>query len=514
MASWGGLILCGAYILGLLITGLTKVQWLGYLSLGGGGLLCAGCIAGGVVPRFWRGGPSPRQWCAAGIVAMIAASYCLKMAPEAAPNDVSRLVSPHEQRVVGEVIGLAQTNRQGKGQFYLRARSIRSSDSQQELLSPRTVSGKLYVTAPLSASQKLFPGEVVELSGELYEVQRASQQRDKGSFGDYLARQDCFAGFRAHWIEFLPGQAPPRWALWRVRARIVQAQERWLGEPAGSLLSAMTLGRQAVDLPTEIKDSFIAAGLAHTLAASGFHVSLMLGLVLGMLRSRSPKAQAIMGGIALILYVSLTGLQPSVVRAAVMGAGALVGLAFQRQMKPLGCLLVAVTLILLCNPQWIWDVGFQLSAFATLGLMVMVPGIMRWLDWLPTNIATLLAVPLAAYLWTVPLQLHYFEVLPTYSILLNALVTPLVVLVSTGGFVSAIAALIWPVVGSAIAANLYYPIHLLIWLADASTQLPAHALPVTAFGVWQVIASYTVYIIIGLWLWRRQVRHTQLLTAD
>ena len=91
--------------------------------------------------------------------------------------------------------------------------------------------------------------------------------------------------------------------LWQLRQRIVDAHQRWLGEPKGPVVSAMTLGRRAVNLPYEIQDAFIEAGLAHTLAASGFHVSLVLGLVLALLKSRLPKTQAIAGAIALLILL-------------------------------------------------------------------------------------------------------------------------------------------------------------------------------------------------------------------
>lgn len=510
MTPWGLLIISWAYLAGLLSTGITDLTVFGGISVAGCGLLIAGITLGMAVPRYWRLGPTAKQWGIAGLIGLLGASYCIWTAPQPASEDVSHFASQQEQSVIGQVLQMPQATRQAKERFFFQAQYVQEMGGKHGFEAPRTVSGKLYVTAELLPdSEKLYPGQLVELKGKIDEVEN-SRDPDKSSFGDYLAQQGCFAEFRTREVVvLLPDQAPPRWAMWQLRQRIVNAQGRWLKEPngqetAGKLLSAMTLGRRAVDLPYDIKDSFIQAGLAHTLAASGFHVSLILGLVLSVLRSRRPQTQAIAGFISLAIYVGLTGLQPSVVRASVMGAGALTGLALQRKVKPLGCLLMAANLILLCNPQWIWDVGFQLSATATLGLILTVPKLMTWLDWLPVNVATVLAVPMAAYFWTIPLQLHYFEVLPSYSILLNMMATPLVVLISMGGFVSAIAAIIWPVGGSAIAANLYYPIHLLIWLVERFNQLPGNSVAVGGFKAAHVVASYCVYAAICIWLWQRQ----------
>ncbi|MEO0885616.1 MAG: ComEC/Rec2 family competence protein [Cyanobacteria bacterium J06634_6] len=502
MTPWGTLVIIGAYLLGLLATGTTEVRLMGQVSVIGIWILVLGIACSAFVPRVWRMGPTRRQWWIAGLVGMLAASYCIARAPLASQNDVSLFASRQKVHVIGNVLEVPQTSRSNKGRFFFQAQSVRGMGNRSSIEAPRTVSGKLYVTAPLSPSKRLYPGELVELQGEIYTIEKGKGKAQAG-FGEYLARKGCFAGLRANWIEFLPDQKPPKWALWKLRRRIVTAQDRWLGEPAGNLLSAMTLGRKAVDLPYGVRDSFIDAGLAHTLAASGFHVSLILALVMGVLRTQLPKTKAIAGGSVLILYIGLTGLQPSVVRAALMGTGALLGLAMGRKVSPLGGLLVAATAILLVNPQWIWDVGFQLSVVATLGLVLTVPRLMRFLDWMPTTVATLFAVPIAAYLWTIPLQLLYFQRLPLYSILLNGLATPLVIVISLGGFISAIAAVIWPIFGSAIATNLYYPIHGLIWLVEQFNRLPGSSLEFTGVQGWHVVLSYCMYAGVCLWLWQK-----------
>lgn len=499
MTPWVLLIFSWAYLLGLLATGLTNSVVLGCVSLSGVFVLFLCSIAGILIPRYWRMGPTRQQWWVAGSISLIGASYCLLRTPIPSANDVSLFASSDVQYVVGRVVAMPQRTRYNKGRFFFEAQSIRG----EGIAVPKKVNGKLYVTAPLWPSERLFPGQRVELQGSVQKIE-PRREADESSFGDYLAKQGCFAKFQTSWVEFLPGQEPPRFALWRLRQRIVEAQKRWLPEPTGNLLSAMTLGRRAVNLPYDVRDNFIAAGLAHTLAASGFHVSLILGLVLGVFKKRSPRAQAIAGGLTLLIYVGLTGLQPSVVRASVMGLGALIGLAAGRKVQPVGCLLVAANVILLVNPQWIWDVGFQLSAMATLGLIVTVPWLVRQLEFMPTTIASVLAVPIAAFVWTIPLQLYYFEVVPPYSVLLNGLATPLVILISVGGFVSAAASIVWPLLGSLFSAPFRYPIQLLIWLVEKFNQLPGSSWEIAGVEAWAVVVAYAMFAVICVWIWRSQ----------
>ena len=501
MRSWGTPLFISAYLIGLLSTGISEARLFGLVAAAGLAVLLGCAVIGAIAPRFWKIGPTASQWLAAGAIALLASSYCVWRSPQPALNDISHFASSEKQQVLGRVLQRPQTAKYNKAKFFVEVQSV-SGEKIRGISIPKTASGKLYVTAALEPSKRLYPGEMVKLKGKVERAEKEAEERS--GFGDYLARQGCFAQFKTYWIEFLPGQKPPRWALWKLRERIVLAQDKWLGSPAGNLLSAMTLGRKAVDLPADVKDSFVEAGMAHTLAASGFHVSLILTLVLSTLKNLQPRTRAIAGFLCLTLYVGLTGLQPSVVRASVMGVGALLGLATERKVDPRRGLFLAVTLILLWNPQWIWDVGFQLSAFATLGLILTVPLLLKAMDFLPKGIAAPLAIPIAAYMWTIPLQLHYFDSVPIYSILLNAIATPLVVVISVGGFVSGAAAMVWPMLGSAIATNFYYPIHLLIWIVDKFNQLPNSSIKVEGIETWRVIALYGLYAVVYFFIQQRQ----------
>ena len=501
MRSWGTPLFVSAYLIGLLSTGISEARLFGLIAVVGLVLFLVCAAVSAIAPRFWRMGPTASQWLAAGAIVLLASSYCVWRSPQPTVNDVSHFASSEKQHILGRVLQRPQTAKYNKAKFFVEVQSV-SGEKINGISIPKTASGKLYVTAALEPSKRLYPGEMVELRGKVERTEREAEE--KSGFGDYLARQGCFAQFKTYWIEFLPDQEPPRWALWKLRERIVLAQDKWLGSPAGNLLSAMTLGRRAVDLPADVKDSFVKAGMAHTLAASGFHVSLILTLVLSMLKNLQPRTRAIAGFLSLALYVGLTGLQPSVVRASVMGVGALLGLATERKVDPRRGLFLAVTLILLWNPQWIWDVGFQLSAFATLGLILTVPLLLKAMDFLPKGIAAPLAIPIAAYVWTIPLQLHYFDSVPVYSILLNAIATPLVVVISVGGFASGAAAMVWPTLGSAIATNFYYPIHLLIWTVDKFNQLPNSSIEVEGIGAWPVVALYGLYAAVYFFIQQRQ----------
>lgn len=509
MTPTGSVILCLAYILGLLSTvlmspGADRRLFL-LLALGLGAL---GVGAAVIIPRFWRTGPKPKLWLIAALLLFLAPLYFQLTVPQPAKSDISQFVAAQtsgkaQEQVVtvrGKVTSTPRLTRSKRAQFWLNATQLNEvAGGEKPARVGQSVTGKLYVTVPLLQATGLNPGQEIDVTGSLYKP-KPSTNPGGFDFQAYLAQEGAFAGLTGRNVSLPDEQAGLRWGWWAIRQRIIRSQARWLGIPEGPFVSAMVLGSQTVNLylSATIRDQFARIGLAHALAASGFQISLILTMVLGLTQRLSARAQFSYGLLALLIFLGLAGPQPPVLRAVVMGIAALTALVVQRKIKPLGSLLVAATLLLLINPLWIQDLSFQLSFLATLGLLVTVPALMKRLDWLPTVLAAAIAVPIAASVWTLPLQLYAFNVVSPYSILVNVITTPIVTIISIGGFISAIAALIWPLAGSALAWLLYYPTHGLIGLVEFFGQLPGNSVAVGTLSVWQLIVFYGL---IGL-VWR------------
>ncbi|MEO1429900.1 MAG: ComEC/Rec2 family competence protein [Cyanobacteria bacterium J06633_8] len=509
MIQTPGLIICLGYIVGLL---LSANPW--------GGLLIFSLSAIGAVilqrrrivskklalqktkPQIakktgynLRSTPHPRILIIAGSIGLLATFYVHMRIPQPEAKDISNFIpvgnSKNQEQLVivrGDVISTPRLTRSGKGQFWLKPTQLSEvTNKQGEEGANKGVSGKLYVTVPILKSTGLHPNQQVEVTGVLYKPKSALNP-GAFDFKKYLEKQGTFAGLNGRQLKDFDEE--DEWGWWKLRRQIIKSQVSWLGVPEGPLVSAMVLGSKAVDLPYQTRDLFVQAGLAHSIAASGFHVSLILGLVLGFTKRFTRKTQFICGCLALTLFLGLTGFQPSVLRATIMGFAALIGIGLKRKVKQLGSLTIAATILLIFNPLWIWDLGFQLSFLATFGLIVTVPAITKRLLWLPPTIASLIAVPLAATIWTLPLQLYMFSVVPPYGILLNIIVTPLISLICIGGIFSAVAALALPFAGSVLASTLHYPTDLLIKIVEFFSNLPGNSVAVGKITIWQLIIIY------------------------
>ncbi|MCU0523896.1 MAG: ComEC/Rec2 family competence protein [Elainella sp. Prado103] len=379
-----------------------------------------------------------------------------------------------------------------------------SERTLERIKTQQSVNGNVYVTIPPIAGEQLYPGLRVSITGSLYQPQPAANPGGF-NFAQYLQQRGIFTGLIGDSLVYPADRKPAPPLFWAIRQRITQIQERGLSNPEAALVSAMVMGKAAVDVPYPIQDQFKQTGLAHALAASGTQVSLLLGVVLALTARCSNSLRVGIGLGTLILYLGLTGAEASILRAGIMGGATLFALWFDRQIKPVGLLLVAATLLLLWNPLWIWDLGLQLSFLATLGLLITLPHLSRWLDWLPTPIATLFAVPIAATIWTLPILLAGFGVLSPYSILVNVIVSPFITIVSIGGMISAVAAFVHPYLGSSLAGLLYFPAHFLLQVAAIASHLPGNLFAVGTLQIWQTLLLYSLILL--LWRWDRLHRY-------
>jgi competence protein ComEC len=492
MNRQGWAILCIAYILGLSSTGVFGSPWQRVTLIQGLGLAIAWVILGGILGtiarRFGRRLPRIPIWIAAGIIAGLAIAHFQLRLPQPAANDISSLQNTRGEITIAGIIRDRPS--------YNRAENLRFILAVQKVDENTDISGKLYVTIPPPQNLELVPQQTVTIKGRLYEPQTA---KNPGAFDfkAYLAPKGVFAGLSGELIAVSPES---NWGWWKLRKRIIRIHHQGLSEPLGSLVSSMVMGRRAIDLPFEIQDLFIQAGLAHILAASGFHVSLLLGGVLALTRTLEDKYRLAIGVIILLAYMGLTGLQPSILRAVLMGIAVLFAMTIESKVKPLGALLLVATLLLLFNPLWIWNLSFQLSFAATLGLVISIPAIRQRLDWLPPTIATVIAIPVAATIWTLPLVSYYFSSLATYGILVNIFTTHLGSLIILGGMVSAGVGLIFPWGGIAIASLLFYPTLFLVNIVRFFVNLPNSYQAAGNLNILQVLAIYA--IILGICWWK------------
>ncbi len=204
---------------------------------------------------------------------------------------------------------------------------------------------------------------------------------------------------------------------------------------------ALTLGLRE-KLGDEIKQSYRVSGAVHILAISGLHVGILYVVLFYSLsflkNTRYGKIVMVLVILcALWFFALLTGLSPSVLRASTMFSFVLIGQSLRRYSNVYNSLAISAFILLFINPSLIFNVGFQLSYCAVLGIVILQPrlhNLMRSRFWLVDKISGLVAVSIAAQLATFPLSLYYFHQFPVYFWLTNIIVIPLTILILYFGF--------------------------------------------------------------------------------
>ena len=210
-----------------------------------------------------------------------------------------------------------------------------------------------------------------------------------------------------------------------------------------AVLSALTVGYKE-ELSEEIKESYSISGASHILALSGLHIGFLYALLFFCLRILPDRWRGVALLRALLIifllwgFAFFTGLSPSVVRAVIMCSLLAIAGVFKRKSFSINTMAIAAFLMLLYQPAWLFDVGFQLSFCAVTAILLLQPPIFRLFpvqNRVGRYVWTLMSVSLAAQVGTAPLVLLYFSRFSTHFLLTNLLVIPLVSLVLYGAVV-------------------------------------------------------------------------------
>ena len=256
---------------------------------------------------------------------------------------------------------------------------------------------------------------------------------------------------------------------------------------------ALILGDNSM-LDKEIRDSFTNTGALHVLAVSGLHISIIMQILMAALAVFSGVLSRRVAVILLIgimwWYAAITGLSPSVLRAVIMFTVLSIAQLSGRNYDSLNTLLFTAFVLVLWNPLTVFDIGFQLSFLAMLGIFLFYEKIESfWVVRQPIlqKVWQGTAIGLAAQVMTTPLSLHYFNQFPNYFILTN------IGLMASSGLILGGGLLIfsvswWGFVAKWIGAALMLVVGLSLWFIQWVESLPG----AVAFGFtvhfWTVLA--------------------------
>lgn len=302
----------------------------------------------------------------------------------------------------------------------------------------------------------------------------------------YLAKDQVYALMYYPDVEFVSsgnGNVVQK-TLFRIKQSLEYSIDRVVTEPHAAFLKGILLGSRAA-IPAWLLEMFRVTGVMHIIALSGFNITIIADNLSRTLRrfGMSPQSTFWISCAVIILFTIMVGASPSIVRASLMGMLVLLAWKEGRQYQGANALMCAGVLMVLHNPAIVrFDVAFQLSFLATVGLLFVAPRIQRALIYVPEffGMRSSLASTLAAQCMVLPLLVYYFGELSLISPLTNLLILSLMPLTMFFGFISAIAGMVWMPAGLAFGGIAYVLVSYHIAVVTLLSRVPFASLYVSS----------------------------------
>lgn len=299
----------------------------------------------------------------------------------------------------------------------------------------------------------------------------------------------------------------------RSRKAIYRLFDQFHRREESSFLKGVVFGYRG-DLSAEVKQSFLETGTIHILAVSGSNVAvvtLIFFSLIGFLRVpfRIATGLTLFG---LVWYMVITGMSPSVIRATIMGGTILLGTVLGRRGDIYNSLAAAAILMLLWDPLFLYDVGFQLSFAAVLSIVLFYPKLdeqvesLQWESlkrWKVLPLLKLGAVSVAAQIGTLPFSAFYFGRVSLVAIMANLVVVPLSGINTLLGFATIVSSAFSTQIAACYAALNDLLVSFLLRFVLWSSQLPMASLEVSGYGAFS--ACFYYLLVFALFFLRKPV---------
>ncbi|MBL4745021.1 MAG: ComEC/Rec2 family competence protein [Flavobacteriaceae bacterium] len=364
------------------------------------------------------------------------------------------------QRFYAEVIQLNNTSTSGL---------ILLSVQRDSLKINLTVDDQILVKTTLDSLLKPLNPYVFDYSSYLHRKQIYEQLYVRK--GDYISIKDQTQTFKG--------------AINFVHKKInKELQEAGMSVEDLGFLNALLLGKRQF-LSKDVIQLYATSGVIHVLAISGLHIGVLLLLLRGVFQFLDRwKYGKWLSSLCIVLllwgFAILAGMSASVVRAVTMFTALQIGMSFNKRYFILQTIFSSMLILLIANPFFLFDVGFQLSYAAVLSIVLLRPALSDL--WMPKNVVSryvwdLVTVSLTAQLGVLPLSLFYFHQFPILFLISNLCIIPMLALLLFSGVFSIVFSLLGLPVSWFIAlfsALIYYMNTIVNWVSSQSLFLIQH----------------------------------------
>jgi len=384
------------------------------------------------------------------------------------------------------------------GNFYTFSAKVVATDKKLDgwnlIINPQDLDsyqGNILVYTDLYP--QYYYGDVIEISCTVYQPENIVDEAGKiFAYDKYLAKDNIFGTCFRPRIKVIAQQKDLFFYLSKSKEYFLNNLNIYLVEPASSLSKAIILAARR-EIPDDLRQDFARVGLSHVVAISGLHIAIIVWILqtvlctLGVARKKAFYFLLLL----LIAYLYLLGFPSSALRASLMVSMVLLGPFLGRSTTSIYSLLLVADIFILFNPYLLlYDLGFQLSFLAVLGLLFYVKFFNRYLFFIPERfkIREVMSVTLAAQVFTWPLIVYNFGIFSLIAPIANFFVLPLLpIILCLSLFLALFGA--WHWLASIVAWPLFIFLRLIVWLAENFSTLPGAYIMVDNFPLSFLLVS-------------------------
>lgn len=389
--------------------------------------------------------------------------------------------------------------------FSVRVVSDPEYQSSRQRFVVETLEGETY---KILVSSDRYPsvvfGDVLTLQGKLRFPENFETDTGRNfDYISYLAKDEIYVTMSfARILERIPPDRKGlRRSLFEFKHSFVESFERVIPHPESALLSGILLGVRA-SLGDELEQDFIDTGTIHIVVLSGYNVTVVSEAIVRSLQSFLPRVASIaLGGVGIILFAIITGATTTTVRASIMGLLGLFARLTRRNYEISRILLLAAFVMVLHNPfVLVFDISFQLSFLATLGLIWISPLIEEW------NISKrmsqrfgirqIFASTLATQIAVLPYLMYRIGALSIISPVVNMLVLPIIPFAMGVGALVGFIEMIVSLGSSPVSWISFLSLHYVIVIVEFFAQFSFSSISVPHIPLFMVFMTYIFMIYI------------------
>jgi len=362
-------------------------------------------------------------------------------------------------------------------------------DNVKLTIKAEEIPGKILVTVTRYPEYQY--GDRLKIIGNL----QAPVVFDDFNYKDYLAKDGIYSVMYYSKIELIEHNQGNFFfaGILKLKNKLRESIYQSLSPPQSSILAAIILGDKR-QISEDLKQSFNIAGVRHITAVSGLHITILTSILMTLLLGFGLwRRQAFYFAIILIaLFIIMTGLQPSAIRAGIMGGLFLLAQHLGRMNSSSRIIFFAAAVMLMVNPLLLrFDVGFQLSFLAMMGIIYLSPIFKKWVK------LDVLAMTLSAQVLTLPILIYNFGYISLIAPLTNVLIVPLMPFIMLFGFIFSLAGIFWQPLGLMFSFPAWLFLTYLLKIVDWFSSLPISALILEISWLWLIIT----YLILGFFTW-------------